>query len=375
MICHLRTIRLSRGLSQQELGELVGVKRQAIYDLEAGRYLPNTALALRLARVLKCTVEDLFSLQEEGRELPVAAVGPVGPAGSRVSVARVREKLVAFGLESKWMLAEGLQPADGLLQPGGGVRLLREDKELERQALLLGCDPAFAILAAHVARRAPEVRLQYRFASSLKALTELAAGHTHLAATHLHNSGAGEANLELARRTLTGSPASVIAFSLFEEGLMVAPGNPFSIKAVADLAGPGVRFVNRGRGAALRLLLDERLQQAGISSERVDGYQYLVSSHLEGARRVALGAADAALGLRAVAAATGLDFVPLAVVRCDLVIPHDLQGHPAIKVLLEVLQTGAWRRELAALPGYDSSCTGTAIGVASSVAPGVIIPD
>jgi putative molybdopterin biosynthesis protein len=138
MICHLRTIRLSRGLSQNELGELVGVKRQAIYDLEAGRYLPNTALALRLARVLKCTVEDLFSLQEEGRELPVAPVGPVGPVGSRVAVARVREKLLAFGLEGKWMLAEGLQPADGLLQAGGGVRLLREDKELERQALLLG---------------------------------------------------------------------------------------------------------------------------------------------------------------------------------------------------------------------------------------------
>jgi molybdopterin molybdotransferase/putative molybdopterin biosynthesis protein len=50
------------------------------------------------------------------------------------------------------------------------------------------------------------------------------------------------------------------------------------------------------------------------------------------------------------------------VVRCDLVIPHDLQGHPAVKVLLEVLQTDAWRRELAALPGYESSCTGTVVG-------------
>ena len=46
------------------------------------------------------------------------------------------------------------------------------------------------------------------------------------------------------------------------------------------------------------------------------------------------GAADAALGLRAVAVATGLDFVPLEVVRCDLVIPQDLQDHPALKVLL-----------------------------------------
>jgi len=60
MICHLHTIRLSRGLSQNELGELVGVKRQAIYHLEAGRYLPNTALALRLAKLLRYNVESFL---------------------------------------------------------------------------------------------------------------------------------------------------------------------------------------------------------------------------------------------------------------------------------------------------------------------------
>jgi putative molybdopterin biosynthesis protein len=361
MICHLRAIRLARGLSQSDLGELVGVRRQAIYDLEAGRYLPNTALALRLAKVLGCTVEDLFCLGEADRDHPVSVAGPDVPPGSRVSLARVRENLIAYGLEGKRMLADGLQAADGLMQPGG-VRLLQEEKYLDQKALLLGCDPAFAILAAHVSRKAPEVRVQCRFASSLKALGELSAGHTHVAATHLHNTGPGEANLQMAKRMLTGTPFSLIAFSHFEEGLMVAPGNPWGIKKVADLASPGLKFVNRGRGAALRLLLDERLQQAGIDPENISGYQHLVASHLEGARLVALGAADAALGLRAVAVATGLDFVPLEVVRCDLVIPRDLQDHPAVKVLLDVLQTRTWRQELASLPGYDSSSTGMIIG-------------
>jgi len=360
MICHLRSIRLARGLSQGALGKLVGVKRQAIYDLEAGRYLPNTALALRLAKVLDCTVEDLFALEEPERDYPVNLVGPAAPPGSRVSLAKVRESLIAYGLEGKWMLADGLQPADGLMQ-AGGVRLLQDEKYLARKALLLGCDPAFAILEAHVSRKAPDVRLQCRFASSLKALKELSAGHTHLAATHLHNSGPGEANLQMARQIITGSPFSLIAFSQFEEGLMVAPGNPLGIKTVADLVLPGLRFVNRGRGAALRLLLDERLQQAGLLPENISGYHQLVASHLEGARLVALRAADAALGLRAVAAATGLDFVPLEAVRCDLVIPHDLQDHPAIKVLLDVLQTRSWRQELASLPGYNSSSTGMII--------------
>lgn len=361
MICHLRSIRLARGLTQSDLGELVGVRRQAIYDLEAGRYLPNTVLSLRLAKVLGCTVEDLFSLEGADRDHPVSVVGPSVPVGSRVSLAKVRESLIAYGLEGKWMLADGLQAADGLLQ-AGGVRLLQDEKYLAHKALLLGCDPAFAILEAHVARKTPEVRLQCRFASSLKALGELGLGHTHVAATHLHNTGPGEANLQMARRIMTDTPFSLVAFSYFEEGLMVAPGNPLGIKTVADLASPGLRFVNRGRGAALRLLLDERLQQAGIPPETIPGYQHLVASHLEGARWVALRAADAALGLRVVAAATGLDFVPWEVVRCDLAIPHDLQDHPAIKVLLDVLQTRTWRQDLASLPGYESSSTGMLIG-------------
>jgi len=74
--------------------------------------------------------------------------------------------------------------------------------------------------------------------------------------------------------------------------------------------------------------------------------------------------ADAAMGLRAVASAYELDFIPMEAVRCDLVIPSDLLGLAAIKVLLDVLQSRALRDELAALPGYESSRTGSVIGEA-----------
>ena len=77
---------------------------------------------------------------------------------------------------------------------------------------------------------------------------------------------------------------------------------------------------------------------------------------------VSFGLVDAALGLRAVAMTHGLGFVPLEMVRCDLVIPQDLMEHSAIRLILSLLQTRGLREELAALPGYDSSCTGTLIG-------------
>ena len=245
---------------------------------------------------------------------------------------------------------------------GKTVKLFEDSHRLERTAMLLGCDPAFGILASHVTRQSADVRLNCRFASSEKALKRLAAGQTHLAATHMHNTGAEQSNVTFAKKLLGEISARVIAFTTFEEGLMVARGNPHRIRGVSDLAKKPVRMVNREPGAALRTLLDERLAASGIPARRISGYTSLVSNHEEGAQMVLHGLADAALGLRAVASAFGLDFVTLETVRCDIVIPDDMMDHQAVRIMLDVLQTRALRDELASLPGYDPRDTGKVIG-------------
>ena len=363
LICNVKAIRKARGLSQSQLAGLVGVQRQAIYDLESGRYLPNTSVALRLAKHLHCKVEDLFAVEEPDLSQPVTLVGAASPAGSRLRLGRVRDRLVGFPLDGKEMLNDTLQAADGFFNPeSGSIRLFQNEGRLGRTAILLGCDPAFAILASHVEQRSRETRVACRFSSSFKALEGLASGVAHLAGTHLHNSRHGEANLILAQNSLQKTNAVVLAFSFFEEGLMVAPGNPHAIRNVIDLARTGLRFVNREEGAALRILLDEHLARAGVRTETIKGYNNLVTNHTQGALTVSYGLADAALGLRAIAAAYGLDFISMEAVRCDLVIPLDLMEHPAVKVILDVLQTRAFREELASLPGYESSTTGKVIG-------------
>lgn len=50
------------GLTQEELAERVGVSRQTIIAIEKGNYAPSVALALKLATVLKTTVNTLFTL-------------------------------------------------------------------------------------------------------------------------------------------------------------------------------------------------------------------------------------------------------------------------------------------------------------------------
>ncbi|HBD08233.1 MAG TPA: XRE family transcriptional regulator [Syntrophobacteraceae bacterium] len=360
--CNLRSARRTKGLSQSELAERVGVKRQAIYDMETGRYVPNTALALRMAKELGCRVEDLFALDESEGEKPVTLVEKMDNVTGRVSVAKVRERLIAYPLDGRWLLSDGFQAADGLLSSDcSQVQLLQRTGHLERKIVLLGCDPAFAILAGHASRWSADATVHCRFASSHLAMERLATGYAHIAGTHLHNPTTMESNVALAKKILTGTNAMVVAFSFFEEGLMVAPGNPCQIRTVADLAREEIRFVNREPGAALRILLDEHLARAGLTGECIRGYQKLVASHNQCAQMVAFNMADAALGLRAVAAAHGLDFVTMEAVRCDMVIPYDFLDLPAIKVLLDVLQTRSLREELSALPGYESTCTGKVV--------------
>jgi putative transcriptional regulator len=59
----LKDTRVDANLTQAELAERVGVSRKTINTVENGVFIPSTLLALKLARVLKLKVEDLFHLE------------------------------------------------------------------------------------------------------------------------------------------------------------------------------------------------------------------------------------------------------------------------------------------------------------------------
>lgn len=358
--CHVKTYRQSKGWSQLELADRIGVKRQAIYDIESGRYLPNTAVALKLARYFGCRVEDLFVDEAPGEKEAVVMVEK--PGSKRISAARVRGRLVGFPLDGPGTMVNTFTSADAILSDDGSLaELLCPQNYLDRTILLMGCDPAFDILSAHVARIAPDARIHCRFATSHLALERLGQGYTHIAGTHLHNRDVKESNVSMASEVLSAAGGVVVGFSFMEEGLMVARGNPLKIKGLQDLVRSDVRFINRDPGAALRVLFDDLLQKAGIPSRAVNGYENLAYSHTQGARAVSYHLADAALGLRVIAHAFDMDFVTLDAVRCDLVIPSDMMELATVKVMLDVLQSRSFRQELMAIPGYETRMTGKII--------------
>lgn len=54
--------RTRASLTQEELAQKVGVTRQTVIAIERGNYAPSVALALMLAKVLKTTVEEIFTI-------------------------------------------------------------------------------------------------------------------------------------------------------------------------------------------------------------------------------------------------------------------------------------------------------------------------
>ncbi len=61
---NVRVERAIARLTQQQLADRVGVSRQTINALEAGKYIPSTVLSLKVAEVFGKTVNDIFSLEE-----------------------------------------------------------------------------------------------------------------------------------------------------------------------------------------------------------------------------------------------------------------------------------------------------------------------
>jgi len=61
----IRKLRFEHGeMTQQALAEEVGCSRQTIVLLEQGRYVPSLVLAMRIAKVFRTTVEEVFTLGE-----------------------------------------------------------------------------------------------------------------------------------------------------------------------------------------------------------------------------------------------------------------------------------------------------------------------
>ncbi|WP_407522143.1 substrate-binding domain-containing protein [Methylobacterium oryzisoli] len=236
---------------------------------------------------------------------------------------------------------EGLREALGASLGAFGDALAAEERALGRRlAGLLGpASSPLRLAASHdpllAALAATRPDLDLVTAGSLEALAQVGDGRAAAAGFHF---GAHAAPPGSAFAAALADPALAVR-PLFrrEQGLMLAPGNPLGIAALADLPRTRARLVQRQRGSGTRLWFERLWAEAGLDPAALAPAGTEEFTHQAVAALIASGAADAGMGTRAVAARFGLAFLPLGTETYFLAVRREADG--------------AWSAELAEAAG------------------------
>ncbi len=219
-------------------------------------------------------------------------------------------------------------------------------------------DPVINALADAISTLLPGIRLRVQIGGSMAGLMALNQGDAEMAGCHLWDAESNSYNLPFVRKILPNRKLKIITFAHRRLGLITARDNPKNIASLNDLQKESIRFINRQRGSGTRVWLDEQLKLADIKPDHIHGYETEKSTHLEVAREIAEGRADAALGLESAAAVFGLNFQLLTLERYDLVVDAASATREPIRQFIAWLQSDAAREYISRFQGYDTSETG-----------------
>ncbi|GKV68221.1 hypothetical protein NCCP2716_07190 [Sporosarcina sp. NCCP-2716] len=311
----------------EDIAELLQVSKLTVYDL----IKKGEIVAYRVGRQMRVDADDFEAyknrmkggspLPAENRETPIPEPAPL----------------------------ETVKPAASAPPP---------ETRPTQIVIISGQDVTLDLLANAISSASPNFRTLRSHTGSLASLFALVQGEADLVSTHLFDGDTGSYNLPYIRRILTGREYTVVHLLSRTAGFYVQPGNPKQLTGWRDLNRNDIRFVNREIGSGIRVLTDERLRLEGILPKTVHGYDNFEQTHLAVASKVASGEADVGVGIEKTAQLVGADFVPLAAEQVDLVMLKRPDNAAFRDTVLSTLQSAAFKKELAAIQGYDFSRLG-----------------
>ncbi len=191
-------------------------------------------------------------------------------------------------------------------------------------------------------------------------LRKLAADEIAIAAIHMHRDDRADEDPNVA--AVSSVPhlwdAVLIAFAKREQGLLLPAGNPEGLASLTDAVRAGARIGRRQAGAGAELLLRKLLAADGIGEDQLAKAPAIYATGDDLAFAIASGEADCGIASRAVAAARGLDFLPLAWEHFDLAMRRRTYFQPGPQALLAIMRSDEFRRHAVALGGLDVSDAG-----------------
>jgi putative molybdopterin biosynthesis protein len=293
----------------------------------------------------------------------------------RVKLGAVGNRIVAIPLPRGAGCITTITEADGIIRVPNHVEglkphepvtaeLLRPLSSINNTIVVVGShDNTLDFLADQIRAGHSSLTLSSSHVGSMGGLMAVKKGVCHLAGSHLLDTMDGSYNISYIKKYLPGIGVKLVNLVLRDQGLIISPGNPKSIKGVEDLGRDDITFINRQAGSGTRILLDYRLKQLDIDPGAISGYENEEFTHMSVAVAVLSGSVDVSLGIYAAAKALNLDFIPIVTEQYDLVIPEEHFETENIQILLKTINTGAFKKRVEALGGYSTEKIGMIIEI------------
>lgn len=313
-----------RLLTAKEAAEILKVRKNTVYDMIKRGDLK----ASKLGKQLRIRQEDLeFYIQHGSQEKCIP--DKINEQDSNIDKVEFDKNIHDKMIENKAV------------------------SSVSNQIILCGQDMVLDLLANRL-NQCVEESVFRSYKGSYNGLYAMYQGEVNVATAHLWHGKTNSYNIPYISSMLPGTDVIVIHLLKRKQGFYVKKGNPKGIRSFEDLRRPDITIVNREPGSGVRVLIDEKLRQAGISTREVNGYDRIVNSHLEAAAAVNRGDADVAVGSEKHSLSVpGIDFLFIQDESYDMVIRKEDFNRKPYQKMIEIIRSEEYQKEVAGLGGYD----------------------
>ena len=319
-------------LTAKETAEILKVRKNTVYDMIKRGDLK----ASKLGKQLRIRQEDLdFYIQY----------------GSQASTMLNEGKTQTNDIDKDEFEKNILNIPNGPTDMAGRNKTTQEG--MANQIIICGQDMILDLLANRL-NQCVEENVFRSYKGSYNGLYAMYQGEVNVATAHLWHGKTNSYNIPYISSMLPGTDVIVLHLLKRKQGFYVKKGNPKRIQSFEDLKRADVTIINREPGSGVRVLVDEKLRQAGISTQEVNGYQKVVNSHLEAAATVNRGEADVAVGSEKHSLSVpGIDFIFIQEESYDMVIRKEDFTKKSYQKMIEIIRSPEYQKEVAGLGSYN----------------------
>jgi putative molybdopterin biosynthesis protein len=205
----------------------------------------------------------------------------------------------------------------------------------------LGLDRLISLMRS----RDKSIKVKSIYIGSLGGLNSIKKREADIAGIHILDESSKQYNKSILEKYELSDKAVLIRGYTREQGFIFKKGNPKGIESFNDLIEKNVTFINRNIGSGTRILIDKNLNDLAKQMKldvknlisQIEGYHIEAKSHSAVAAAINQDKADVGIGIKTVAEAYDLGFLPTTNENYDFLINNQSLEKRSVKIFLEVL--------------------------------------